>query len=92
MEQKFRKLTFVKVADKLPSYMSHFDSGFIGIVDGTYSQLYHGPDIKNYCVYKIENNKVVNKIAWYDESHLTALEEQDTLRAEQMIEDYNFGR
>jgi len=91
MKQKFRKLTFVNVSKDMPSYMSHFDNGFQGIVDATYSQHYGGSDIEHYSVYKIEDGKVCDKIAWYEENQLTAREEQDSLKAEEMIEAYNLG-
>ena len=91
MKQKFRKLTFVKVADEMPVMMSHFDSGFVGIIDGSYSQLYGGGDVSNYSVYQIEDDKVVNHISWYDESQLTELKDQDRFKAEEMIEEFNFG-
>ena len=89
MKQKFIKLTFVKVDDEMPEMMSHFDKGFIGIVDGTYSQLYGGNDINSYGLYKVEDGKIVNRISWYYESQLTELEEQDRGKAEDMIEAYN---
>ena len=89
MKQKFRKFTFVKVDCKMPPMMSHFDAGFIGIVDGTYSQIYGGDDIKSYCLYKVEGDKIVNRISWYYENQLTELEEQDREKAEAMIEAYN---
>ena len=89
MKQKFRKLTFVKVDRKMPSMMAHFDAGFIGIVDGTYSQICGGNNIKSYCLYKVEGDKIVNRISWYNESQLTELEEQDRDKAETMIELYN---
>ena len=89
MKQKFRKLTFVKVDDEMPEIMSHFDKGFIGIVDGTYSQLYGGDNIKSYGLYKVEGDKIVNRISWYYENQLTELKEQDKEKAEDMIEAYN---
>jgi hypothetical protein len=89
MKQKFRQLTFVKVDDKMPEHMSHFDKGFIGIVEATYSQLYGGNDITSYSLYKVEDNKIINNISWYDESQLTELPKQDRLKAEEMIEAYN---
>ena len=92
MKQKFRKLTFVKVSDKLPDCMSHFPCGFIAIVNGTYSQIYGGRNIESYSLYVVENGKVVNSIAWYYEDQLTELPEQDRAKAENMIEDYNFRR
>ena len=92
MRQKFRKLTFVKVTETMPPEMRHFPKGFVGIVDGTYAQIYGGTNIDSYGLYVLENGCVVNRIAWYKENQLTALpeEEQDRLRAEEMIEEYIF--
>ena len=70
--------------------MSHFDSGFDAIVDGTYSQEYGGTNIENYSLFKIENGVIVNCISWYKESQLTLLEIQDRDKAEEMIENYRF--
>jgi hypothetical protein len=90
MKQKFRKLTFIKVDDEMPPTMWHFDKGFIGIVDATYSQLYGGDNVDSYALYKIKDGKIVNRISWYHERQLTALKEQDRELAEEMIEAYNF--
>ena len=92
MKQKFRKLTFVHISKEMPRSMSHFDSDFDGIVDGTYSQMYGGDDINSYSIYKIKDGKVVNSISWYYESQLTELEDQDREKAEDMIEEYNLKR
>jgi len=89
MEQKFRKLTFVKVADEMPDMMAHFPAGFIGIVDGTYSQIYSGDDVKSYALYQIEDGKIINRVSWYKEHQLTELPSQDREKAEEMIEEYN---
>lgn len=90
MKQKFRKLSFVKVADKMPPHMSHFECGFIGIVDGTYSQMFGGDNIDSYCLYVVEDDEIVDQIAWYKEYQLELFDEQDSLKAEEMIEEYNF--
>lgn len=90
MKQKFRKFTFVKVSDDMPKNISHFDAGFIGIVNGTYSQIYGGKDVSSYSLYKVMSGKIVNCISWYKESQLAELPDQDREKAEQMIEDYNF--
>jgi hypothetical protein len=89
MKQKFKKLTFVKVADEMPPMMSYFDKGFIGIVNGTYSQLYGGDNINSYCLYKVVDGKIINQISWYYEYQLTELQEQNRELAEEMIEKYN---
>ena len=89
MKQKFRKLTFVKVDEEMPETMSHFDKGFVGIVEGTYSQIFGGRNIGSYALYKVEGDKIVNRISWYYEHQLTELKEQDRCKAEDMIEVYN---
>ena len=91
MKQKFRKLTFVKVSDEMPFQMQHFPKGFIAIVDGTYSQIYGGDKTSQYSLYIVEGDKVKGRLSWYYEDQLTALENQDREKAEQMIEDYNFS-
>lgn len=91
MKQKFGKLTFIRVSEDMPISMRFFDSGFNGIVDATYSQMYGGNDVSKYFLYKIEGGKVVNKIGWYKENQITMLDDQDKEKAEQMIEAYNLG-
>ena len=93
MNQKFRKLSFVKISKDMPSCMSHFDSDFIGIVDGTYSQQYGGSNVTSYSVYKLDDNfTVVNRIAWYEEDQLSLIPSQDPIFAEELIEEYNMKR
>lgn len=92
LKQKFRKLTCVKVAEKMPPHMSHFDCGFVGIVDGTYSQIYGGSDVKSYSIYKVVGFKIVNHISWYNEDQLTELSYQDREKSEGMIERYHLGK
>ena len=89
MKQKFRKLTFVKVDDVMPPSMSHFQAGFIGIVDGTYSQKFRGSNIYDYSLYMIQHGVVITSISWYHENQLTEIKEQDRLKAEEMIEVFN---
>ncbi len=92
MKQKFRKLTFVHVQKEMPPSMQHFESDFDAIVEGTYSQLYGGTNVDSYSLYQLEKGKIVNKISWYYENQLTALEKQNNLKAETLIEAYNFKR
>ena len=90
MKQKFRKLSRVRVCDEMPDHMSHFDSGFEAIVEGTYSQLYGGGNIRDYSLYKIDSEgKICNNISWYVESQLTETPNQCSREAEDMIESYN---
>jgi hypothetical protein len=91
VKQKFGKLSFVHVTKDMPTWMSHFDSDFDAIVEGTYSQMYGGKDVDSYSLFKIENGKIVNCISWYHEPQLTLLPEQDRDKAEAMIEEYRMG-
>lgn len=92
MKQKFPKLTFVRVTDDMPSEMKHFQKGFFGIIDGSYSQCYGGSDVQSYCLFVIDGEEVVNRVSWYREDQLTALPVQDRDKAEKMIEDYHLNR
>lgn len=90
MRQKFGKLSFVHICKDMPEHKDHFGSDFDAIVDGTYSQMYGGDNIDSYAVYKLENGKIVDFVAWYHEEMLTLLPTQDRDLAEKLIEDYNF--
>lgn len=92
MEQKFRKLTFVYVCKEMPPEMSHFDSDFDAIVDGTYSQKYGGKDVKSYSLFRLQGGKIVDRNAWYMENQLTELPFQDRAKAEELIEQYHFRK
>jgi hypothetical protein len=95
MKQKYRKLTWVKVMvdPKHPDGfgMGHFKSNFTGIVEGTCSQIYGGKDVDLYSVHVVKRGKVVNCIAWYYESQLTALpaHKQNRELAEELVERFN---
>lgn len=80
--QKFERYSIVKVTDNLPVGMSHFYSGFTGIVRGTYGQLYGGGDTNQYSLYVLEDGKIVNTLSWYQEDQLTfvAKGSMDTLK------------
>ncbi len=70
--QKFPRGTWVKVSNEMPPCMSHFEKGFIGIVNYTYAQKYWGDDVKSYCLIMLDkDNKPINSIAWYYEDQLT---------------------
>ena len=69
--------------------MSHFDSDFDAVVDGTYSQKFGGSDIDSYSVYVLSEGKVVNRLSWYHENQLTVLAKQDNRLADELIEEYN---
>ena len=90
MKQKFPKFSFVHVDKKLCISMSHFDKDFDAIIKGTYFQLCGGGtgEKKDYSLYQIKKGKIVDEICWYKEEQLTALKDQDTLKALSMIEDW----
>ena len=93
MKQKFGMLKFVKVCKEMPVSMQHFESDFVAIVDGTYSQKYGGNmTTQQYSVYRIQDGKVVGTIAWYNEDQLTLCDEQDYGKAIKMVEDYKTYR
>lgn len=93
MKQKFRRFTFVRVGSNMPPEMLHFKKDFDAIVDGSYSQKYGGTDIDSYAMYVLgKDGKINNAIAWYQTELLTALPVQDRLKAEELIEEYNFKR
>ncbi len=90
MKQKFKKLSFVRVCKEMPPCMSHFESDFDAIVEGTYSQLYGGKNITDYSLYQIKDGEIVNTLAWYKEYQLALIDDNNRDKAEQMIERYNF--
>lgn len=90
MRQKFPAYSFVHICKDMPSWMKHFDSDFDGIVKGTYSQIFGKKDINSYEICKIEQGLVVECIAWYEESQLSLLEQQNYILAQEMCEDFIF--
>jgi hypothetical protein len=88
-KQKFRAFSFVHVQKEMPKHMSHFESGFDAIVEYTYRQQYGYGDYKSYSVYVLKDGKIVNTIAWYDESQLTQINEKYShVKATDLIEAY----
>lgn len=91
MTQKFKRYSFVHVTDRLPESMKHFEKDFYAIVGGSYAQMYGGDDTKEYSLYLIKNNKVVNESSWYEEDQLTLLPIQDLRKAVDMVDAYLQG-
>ncbi len=91
MKQKFLKGYEVKVDSEMPPMMAHFESGFNGIVDHTYSEAYGGDNINQYCLVVLdENRKPINKISWYYENQLTLVSD-DMMKGMGIIENYNLS-
>jgi hypothetical protein len=88
-KQKFKRFSIVKVDDEMPEEMSHFEKGFLGIVEGTYNQLYGGGDIQQYSLYQLDRKgkKVINTISWYDEEQLT-LVETPSIKTVKLVDKY----
>lgn len=89
MKQKFPAFSFVHVQKEMPEWKSHFDSDFDAIVLGSYSQLYGGDNIKSYSVAMTYEGVIINVISWYDDDQLSLLEKQDSLMAQEMVEEYH---
>lgn len=89
--QKFPIDSKVKVnVSKDKVWMSHFDSGFTGIVRGTYHQLYGGGDRKSYSIYMLnkKETEIINCISWYDKDDLTLVKGWDRNIGRDMAEEY----
>lgn len=72
MEQKFKRGNLVHIADQLPAYMSHFESGVDVIISASYAEQYGGEDTQNYTVIFPETG---NQISWYPEQSMTLVGE-----------------
>lgn len=91
-KQKFKRGQFVKVADEILPYTSHFDAGFIGVVQYSYAQEYGGDNYSEYCLIKLDDNgKPIDEIAWYDEELLT-LYDDNIKKGLEIIEQYKYGQ
>jgi hypothetical protein len=90
MAQKFKIFSLVHITKDMPFYKEHFDNDFVGIVEGTYKQIYGGSDDKSYSIYKLnkDKTKIVDAIAWYEENQLTLLPKQDRLLVIELIDKY----
>lgn len=85
--QKFRRGWRVKVAKEMPPWMAHFESDFEAIVEYSYAQKFWGNDIKNYSLIMLKDGKTVGSIAWYPESTLTLISEDEEAGLK-IIEEY----
>jgi len=73
----------------MPSFMSHFESGFEAIVEYSYAQKFGGDDVKSYSLCQLKDGRIVNKIAWYDEEQLTLLD-KDTEKGFALLGQYYY--
>jgi len=80
--QKYLRGMKVHVGKDLPPNMSHFERDFDAIIVGSYvdqfgSQLMTLADDRNYKMYSVailKDERIVNILAWYDESHLRLID------------------
>ncbi len=86
MIQKFRHYQFVHVKSGYSSMTFALD----GIIHGSYSDLFGGKCVDKYSIFKLEDDVVVDCMAWFDEWQVSLSPEQDIDRAAQLIENYNF--
>lgn len=72
--QELQRGTMVSVADVLPSYMSHFQSGFKAVVESSYVRWFGGSNYNDYSLLMLdEDGVVVGSTAWYGGELLTPL-------------------
>lgn len=72
-KQKFFRGHRVKIAEKLPNYMSHFSgAGCEAIVEYSYSDIYRGNNVKDYGLCILEKGKLFY-LSWYQENLLTLI-------------------
>lgn len=86
---KFLTGTIVKVQDEMPESMSHFESGFIGVVANEHDNQLYCDEYKLIVLDK--NGMPVNSIAWYREDMLTLVSD-DTEYGKKVIDVYNQTR
>lgn len=82
MTQKFKKGDLVKVDDKMPEWMSHFDCGMKAYIVGSYRDQYGGgrSNEKQYTImYQPEwlGGRKWTRSSWYDEHQLTLIKARD---------------
>ena len=71
---KFKRGSLIKVCDEMPPHMSHFESGFKGIVEYTYGQKYGGDNVNDYSLIVLNDEyEPINSISWYKEDQLELL-------------------
>lgn len=90
MKQKFLRGHKVKIADEMPSWMSHFRSGCEAIVVGSYRDQFGGGkrDAQQYELALLDKKgKVYDTSAWYEEYQLT-LVDTDRDKGEDLLQEW----
>jgi hypothetical protein len=78
--QKFRKGTFVDIAEDLGCCMQHFHNGIPARVEYTYAHAYWGNDINSYSLLVRGESGHWRSVAWYDEQQLTEIKEAKRIK------------
>lgn len=96
MTQKFKRGSRVRIADKMPSSMSHFHCGVEAIVEYTPGQKskrdrqYQRDDFSNYSLLLFDKEGgIFGTVSWYPESVLTLVSD-DTREGLNILEQYHF--
>ena len=94
--QKFKRGSRVRVTDRMPPNMRHFDCGFEAIIEYTYGQKalrdrrYSGEDFSIYSLLKLDDNgQPKGGCAWYPEETLTLISD-DIHAGLDIIEQYYY--
>lgn len=83
--QKFFRGHRVKIADKLPEEMSHFEAGCEAIIRSSYSDEYGGDNVEDYGLLLLTENP--HHVWWYEEDQLT-LVDSDRDAGEELLQQY----
>ena len=81
----------VKIDDKLPSFMSHFEAGCEAIVDHSYRDMYGHGGSEQYSLMLLRDGKGYNRVSWYMKELLT-LVSTDRDAGEILLQEYNARR
>lgn len=89
MAQKFKRGDLVKVDDKMPKCMSHFNAGMDAYIVGSYADQYHGGK-REEKIYSIMYESKYRKgkwtrSSWYDEHQLTLIKKR-TMKSIEFVE------
>ena len=76
--QKFPVGSFVKIADDLGSYMSHFPAGLYAQIGYTHAHAYGG-DADSYSLFVRFEGSRWSSVAWSEEHQLTQVTDADLL-------------
>lgn len=86
---KFDQGQRVKICDKMPSCMSHFEHGVEAIVEYCYQDKYGSNDVDSWSLAIIgKDGKIRNTSAWYKTDQLTLVDD-DAEKGLYMLQEYS---